>query len=123
MKTMRSVSWKAAGVAVLLFAGCSATRGGKCKTCESVEVYPTQPYYGNVQPYDSGTLPAPQYSAPAPMPAAEPLPLPATPGQQLAPPPPPADAGIHAQPIREVGATTRGLYNTMNSNIRAMFSR
>lgn len=123
MKTLRSVLCLTAGVAVLLFAGCSATRGGKCKTCESMEVYPTQPYYSTVQPYDSGTMSSPQYTAPAPIPAAEPMPLPPVPGQQPAPPPPPADAGIHARPIREAGATTRGLYNTMNSNIRAMFTR
>ncbi len=98
-------------------AGCSATRYGKCKDCQT-EVYPAQPCYecAEAQVYGS---PAP-YPQPAPMPSAEPLPSPVDGLDQVPPPPPEA---VRARPLNQISATARDLYGSASQAVRARFTR
>ncbi len=103
-------------------AGCSATRLGKCHNCETTAVYPSEPC---LECQSGGAMTVP-HGQPAPVPLAEPYDMP-TP-QPLPPavspdvPPPPPEA-LRARPIQQIGASSRGLYSTMSTNIRAMFTR
>ena len=117
----RAWTWALLPAALLVVSSCSATRFGKCKDCGVSSVYPAEPCYECMQGTTSAPLSVPP-TQPAPLPTMEPIPLP--PGAtDLPTPPPPAEARIHAQPLQRISASTRHAYESMNNNIRAMFSR
>lgn len=110
----RSLQYGLCTVALVTLVGCSATRGGKCKSCDANSVYPAPTYYDS---YPQGTTSP--YPSPAPMPAAEPLPLPSS-GDPNVPPPPEA---LRARPIDQISASSRGLYYSARDGMRALFTR
>jgi|GEM_PF-6699107 len=122
MATISNWKWLVLPVTLLVISGCSATRFGKSKDCGGASVYPSEPCYECMQGATSAPLTVPQMQ-PAPLPTMEPIPVPPGADDTLAPPPPPAEARIHAQPLRRISATSRDMYDSMNNNIRAMFSR
>ena len=103
-------------IAVVVVSGCSSTRFGKCKDCQSNAVYPSQPCYDCM---DSEYTPQAPLQQPAPVPAAEPLPMPGA--SDLAVPPPPE--AVRARPINQLSATTRGWYSSASQSVRAVFTR
>ncbi len=109
------IRYFALALAAVAVVGCSATRQGKCHSCQSNQVYPTQPYYESPS-YDSLSTPY----QPAPAPAAEPLPLPSALDPNVPPPPPEA---LRARPIQQISDTTRGWYYSASTSVRAMFTR
>ncbi|MBI1344905.1 hypothetical protein GC163_01300 [bacterium] len=117
-------TWVVLPAALLVVSGCSATKFGKCKDCGVSSVYPAEPCYECMQGGTSAPMSSPQMQ-PAPLPTLAPIPAPPGVDSTIAPPPPPApaEARIHAQPLQRISASTRNMYDSMNNNIRAMFSR
>lgn len=99
-------------------AGCSTTRFGKCKNCETVESYPSASCPTCMDGYAGGSVSLPPQQ-PAPVPAAEPMTLPGAP----TPVPPPPGEALRARPIERINATTRGWYYSASTAVRATFHR
>lgn len=113
------------GLVVLATVGCSATKSGKCRSCQGTDVYPSTTYYDSYpsvqgEPIPQGSTATPMLSAPAPIPAAEPLPLPPAVDPMVPPPPPEA---LRARPIDQISASSRGLYYSARDSMRALFTR
>lgn len=122
MAAIRNWNWVVLPAALLVISGCSATRFGKSKDCGVSSVYPSEPCYECMQGDTSAPLTVPQMQ-PAPLPTMAPIPAPPGMDDTLAPPPAPAEARVHAQPLQRISASTRNAYESMNYNIRAMFTR
>ncbi len=106
-------------VLVLTSVGCSALgRGGKCKSCESNQVYSAP---SGAYDYQSDGGSAPVYS-PGPS-QLTPIPVPpSTFPDTTVPPPPTGDAARPSRIQRMQGATTAFFLNA-NENVRNTFRR
>jgi len=117
MTTLMRSRWLLAAAVTAAVMGCSATRSGKCNTCDQGMVYPPVGSYEMGQPLPAlpGTPPATTAPAPIPLPEAT------DPGMPPAPPPP-LGARIPAA-LQGVRYSTTDFFHNANNNIRAMFTR
>jgi len=95
--------------------GCSTLSRGKCKSCDSNQVYAApSPYLDN----QSGGGSAPVYS-----PSLSPIPVPPAEFPDSPVPPPPTGAAARPNPIQRMQGATTSFFLNANENVRNMFHR
>ncbi len=99
-------------VMVLTSVGCASLSRGKCKSCESNQVYSV--------PSQSFDQPSGGYSAPLSMPA--PIPVPESELDGIPVPPPPMGAA-RPNAIQTMRGATTSFFRTANENVRNTFRR
>lgn len=95
--------------------GCSTLGRGKCKSCDSNQVYAApSPYFDN----QSGGGSAPVYS-----PSLSPIPVPPAEFPDSPVPPPPTGAAARPNPIQRMQGATTSFFLNANESVRNTFRR
>jgi hypothetical protein len=103
-------------VLVLSSIGCSTLgRGGKCKSCDSNQVYTAPSYIDN-----SGGGSAPVYAPPSQL---TPIPVPPAEFPDTPVPPPPSGAAARPNAIQRMQGSTTAFFLNANENVRRTFRR